>query len=153
QDSCFALICDSNGGQVLRADATVPERLPDYALRAIPDFVDIVFDPAGLRIELLVFFLRGSDHVPFRITDGETGAGRALIDCSDVVGHGRYSKASRGSLVGARCPPSRRGHCYAADESEDAEKEGSDRYHGPAATGSRKVLSRYLWFLSAVGPP
>jgi hypothetical protein len=47
-----------------------------------------VFDPTRARIDLLVFFLRASDDLAIRIKDGETGTGRTLVNCSDVVTHG-----------------------------------------------------------------
>ena len=83
----FALIGDSDGGQVAGAEVALLHGLRNYLLGAAPDFFGIVLDPAGLRINLLVFFLGNRDDSSGLIENDEAGAGRALIDGADIAGH------------------------------------------------------------------
>jgi hypothetical protein len=50
-----------------------------------------MFHPAGLGVNLLVFFLINGDHFARVIKNHKAGAGRALINCADVLGHTTFS--------------------------------------------------------------
>ena len=63
------------------------QRLCDDFLGARPDLGGVVLHPAGLGIDLLVFLLGRGDDPAGAVEHDEAGAGRALIDCSDVIRH------------------------------------------------------------------
>jgi hypothetical protein len=46
-----------------------------------------MFHPAGLGVNLLVFFLINGDDLARMIEDHEARAGRALIDCAYIFAH------------------------------------------------------------------
>jgi secondary thiamine-phosphate synthase enzyme len=93
EDSGLALIGDSDRCEVLPRNSSLLECLLNDILRCPPDFVGVMLHPPGARIDLLMFFLRAGDQIAVRIEDRETRAGRTLIDCADVLSHGRYSNA------------------------------------------------------------
>jgi hypothetical protein len=49
-----------------------------------------MLDPSGLRIDLLVLFLRDRYGFAGYVKHAEAGAGCSLIDGADVVDHGGY---------------------------------------------------------------
>jgi hypothetical protein len=63
----------------------LPHRIRNYFLRADPNFLGIVLHPSGLRINLAVFFLRGSDNVACAVKHDETRACGSLIERSDIT--------------------------------------------------------------------
>jgi len=61
-DGGLALVRDAQAGDVGRARSGRVERLLHHLLRALPDLVGVVLDPARLRVDLLVLLLRHADH-------------------------------------------------------------------------------------------
>src|SRR5215471_10129490 len=71
----------------MRPKISLRHRFFNHVTRAFPDLVRIVFNPAWIRIELLVFLL-GSRNNPSRaVKHHETRAGRTLVDCPDELSH------------------------------------------------------------------
>ena len=56
-NSGLTLVGDTDRGNIFRGDVTLLERALDHFLGALPDFHRVVFDPAGLRVDLFVFLL------------------------------------------------------------------------------------------------
>ena len=86
QHGGLALVGDADRGQVVRPQASRLHGFRDDFFGAAPDLVGVVLHPSGLRIDLLVFFLRGGDDAPGAVEHDESRAGGALVDGSDVVG-------------------------------------------------------------------
>ena len=84
----LALVGDADRCQVVRRQIGFRQTALDHILRARPDLQRVVLDPAGLRVDLLVFELVDAHHRAGVIEDHEAGAGRALVDGSNVSGHG-----------------------------------------------------------------
>ena len=55
--------------------------------RVVPDLSSVMLDPPGLRVYLLVLFLRDRNNRTSPIEDYETAAGRALINRTNVPSH------------------------------------------------------------------
>src|SRR5690606_16963076 len=84
----------------------------------------VVLDPAGPRQDLLVLELVPGDLVAPVIEDHEAGAGGALVDCSDEVGHARSppwvgSAAANVIAFGGGYPP---GFGFPLDRQEPADQ-------------------------------
>jgi hypothetical protein len=60
-------------------------------ISALPDFHRVVFDPAGLRVDLFVFLLVDTHYLAGMIEDHEASAGSALINCCCIFSHFRIS--------------------------------------------------------------
>ncbi|WP_345770889.1 hypothetical protein [Brucella intermedia] len=60
-------------------------------LRVAPDFYRIVFDPARLRINLLVFALVAGDDIALPVENDETRTRGSLVDGTDKLRHGAGS--------------------------------------------------------------
>ena len=86
-DGGLALVGDAHRGDVFGIDVGLFESAGNDFLDAFPDFHGIVLDPAGLGIDLLVFFLIDADDLAGMIEDHKAGAGRALIDCCCILWH------------------------------------------------------------------
>ena len=80
QDGGFSLVGNPDAREVRRADARVSDRVSDHGARGTPDFLRIVRNPPGLRINLAEFRVgaAGDSTCP---VDNEHGRARgALID-------------------------------------------------------------------------
>ena len=77
-DGRFALVGDADGGDI--GDGRAVEGAADDFQRRLPDFFGVVFDPAVLRIELLVFGLRGFQRRAVGIEENGSARRRSLID-------------------------------------------------------------------------
>ncbi|ERH06017.1 MAG: hypothetical protein J07HN4v3_01627 [Halonotius sp. J07HN4] len=77
---CLALVGDADRFELVGIEALFIERLVDYELRVLPDLHRVVFDPAGLRIDLFVFFIGLRYDVSVMVEDHETSTGRPLVD-------------------------------------------------------------------------
>jgi hypothetical protein len=86
-DRCLALVGDPDRGQVGGGDAGLFEPAPDDLLAAHPDLGRIVLDPARFGIDLLVLLLVDCDHLPAMVEDHEAGAGRPLVEGTNVFRH------------------------------------------------------------------
>src|ERR1041384_7644148 len=84
-DCGFALIGDSDRGQVTRFQLCLRHGFGDYRLSSLPDFFRIVLHPTRLRINLAVLLLRAGHHLARVVKNNEARAGGPLIDGADVV--------------------------------------------------------------------
>src|SRR5690606_28073843 len=83
----LALVRDADGVYVPRLRAGPLERGCDHRLHVPPDLQRIVLDPTGSRADLRVLALRDGDDAARAVEQDETGAGRPLIDGTDVRSH------------------------------------------------------------------
>ena len=83
----FALVCDSYSSDVRRGQVGFAQSVADDLKRFVPYFEGIMLNPAGPGEELLVFFLICGNDCAAVIENDAAGAGRALIDGKDVLGH------------------------------------------------------------------
>ena len=93
-DGGLALVRNADGGQVRGVETALGQSLRDHGLGAAPDFLRVMLDPTGMRINLLMLLLGGGNDASGAVKDDETGAGGALIDGADVAGHAVVSEAS-----------------------------------------------------------
>ena len=86
-DGGLALVGDADGGDVGGGEPGLLECVGgDSGLRG-PDFIRVVFDPAGLREELAKLLLGDGDDGALVVEDDGARTGRALIESEDVF-HG-----------------------------------------------------------------
>ena len=83
-DGGLALIGDAEGRDILGANATLLHGFGHDFVNAPPDFLRIVFHPAGFGINLLVLFLGNGDDPPGRVEDDKSRAGGSLIDGAQI---------------------------------------------------------------------
>ena len=88
-DGCLTLIRNADRRQIVRCQLSFSQCFGHYFSRSLPDLFGIVLHPARLGIDLLVLFLRRSNHSAGSVKHAEARAGCALIDGANVVGHGR----------------------------------------------------------------
>src|SRR5207247_5020264 len=84
----LALVGDSNRSDILRIDIALLQRALDHALRALPDLIWAMFDPAGPGVDLLMLFLLVADNLARVIEDHEAWSGCALVDSGGILCHG-----------------------------------------------------------------
>jgi hypothetical protein len=84
----LALVRDPDRGQVGRAQSRARQRVRRDLAGVLEDLERIVLDPTRPRKDLRVLALRRNERVPVAIEHDEPGAGGALVDRSDVLGHG-----------------------------------------------------------------
>ena len=92
----LALVGDADRGQVAGPEPRVPERAGNHGVGAFRDLERVMFDPAGLRHDLLVLELMPRDLVTTAIEHHEPRAGRTLIERTYKVGHGISSRVASG---------------------------------------------------------
>src|SRR5262249_31728428 len=85
-DGGLALVGDADGREVVGMQAAKTHRFGDDVLGAAPDFFGIMLHPTGLRVDLLMLLLRGSDDSGRAVKNDEARAGSALIERADVAG-------------------------------------------------------------------
>ena len=98
----FALVGNADGGDF--GAGGFGERGAYGFLGALPDFERIVLDPAGLRVELAVFELVGGDGATCVVEEHAAGAGGALVDGGDELGHGASSAANSRAICSSASP-------------------------------------------------
>ena len=102
-DRGLTLVGDADGGHVAAGDVGLGHGLRRDLAGVLPHFCRVVLDPAGLGEDLLVLHLRDRDDLAVVVEDHASGAGRALVDRSDVLAHccGSLSLVLRGSIRAA----------------------------------------------------
>ena len=83
-DSCFTLVGDSDGFDLIRFDSTFDEGTCDNGLNRVPNFIGIVLNPSSLRENLSKFFLTGANFFSFFVKDDGAGTSSSLVDGHDV---------------------------------------------------------------------
>ena len=81
------MIRDADGGEVLRREIGRGKRALDCFACAPVNLHRVVFHPARLRQNLLVFQLVARNFAPRMIKNHKARAGRALINCAHVSSH------------------------------------------------------------------
>src|SRR5438552_17101236 len=84
-DGRLALIGYADAHQVLQGNILVLRRFAGHLTLRLEDFLRVVLDPAGLRIDLAQFALRGADRGAFLVEQDGARAGRALIERENVT--------------------------------------------------------------------
>ena len=83
----FPLVCDSNSGDLLRRDASLCDDGPRNGKLRAPDFLGILFDPSGFRIDLCERLRDGSDsHSPV-VKQNSPGTRRPLVQRQNIPLH------------------------------------------------------------------
>ena len=85
----LALVGDADGGDVGRAQALAGERVATDLEGGQPDFLAVVLHPAVLREVLLEFLLAARHRQALGTEHDGAGAGGALVDGEEIVGHGK----------------------------------------------------------------
>ena len=90
-DGRFPLIRDADGGYVGGRQVRFRQHVGGHACLGRPDFLRVVFDPAGLREDLPEFALRDAPDGAAMVEKNGARTGCALIEGEDVswIGHGR----------------------------------------------------------------
>ena len=83
----FALVGNADGGNIMRLEFGIDAGQRNDFEGIFPDFFGIMFHPAGLGINLLVFFLGHRNDGSLAVKYNAAGTGSALVD-SGNVGHG-----------------------------------------------------------------
>ena len=99
QDRGFPLIGDADRGQIRSAQPALLQRVCNHFFRTALDFQGIMFHPTWLRKNLFVLFLRHGRDTRRLIKHHESRAGRALVDCSNVVFHRAGPLCRRSSIL------------------------------------------------------
>ncbi len=87
-DGRFALVGNSDGGDVVPGQVRLGERGRDHLAGVVPDLGRVVLHPARLWEDLLMLHLaRGHDSAAVVEDDG-AGAGGSLVNGDDVLVHG-----------------------------------------------------------------
>ena len=98
-DGCFALVGDADCLDVCCGELGVAQHgLHDIAL-ALPDFIGIVFDPAGFGEILAEFSLSDAQHLPVATEKNRSATGGSLIESEDT-GHKHLRGNSLGKTFG-----------------------------------------------------
>jgi hypothetical protein len=84
----LALVGDTDPGETFRRQSGFVERFSDDRASVAPDFVGVVLDPSGLRVDLRVLFLGQSDDHAVAVEHDKARARRSLVDGADQGGHG-----------------------------------------------------------------
>jgi hypothetical protein len=79
-DRGLTLIGDPDRFELFWVETFLVECLVDDELRVLPDLHGVVFDPTGLRIDLLVLFISLRYDIPVMVEDHESGSCGSLID-------------------------------------------------------------------------
>jgi len=87
----LTLVGDADCCEILSIDMCFCKCTSYNRLNGCPDFHCIMFDPAGLGENLLMFFLIDTDNLSSMVEDHEPGAGRTLIYCSYIFCHDDFS--------------------------------------------------------------
>ena len=83
----LALVGDADGGDVAGRDPGLGDRLARGRDGGGPDLLRVVLDPAGRRIDLAKFVLRGRDRRERGVEHDRARRRGALVDREDVAGH------------------------------------------------------------------
>ena len=83
----FALIGDADRSKVFGLQPSLLHGFFNDFRCSPPDFVRVMLNPARLRKNLLVFFLRDGRDATVAVEHDEASAGSALIDRANIVGH------------------------------------------------------------------
>ena len=87
EDRRLALVGDADGGDLCCRNAVVAQHCTGDGKLRLPDFIGIVFDPAGLRVMLGDFLLRDAMSAALTVEQDGAGAGGALVECeNELVG-------------------------------------------------------------------
>src|SRR5437879_5274134 len=89
EDSRLTLIGDADAHQIFQGNILFLKRFARHLALRLEDFLWIVLDPAGLRIDLAEFALRAADGGAFLVEQDGARAGRALIERENVT-HGKF---------------------------------------------------------------
>ena len=84
EEGGFALVGDADGGDVVCNQVGFAKRVMGDLLLRIPDVGGVVFDPAGLGVELGEFLLGDGLDVAVVVEDNGAGTGGALVEGEDV---------------------------------------------------------------------
>jgi hypothetical protein len=87
-DGGLALVGNAEADDVARADAGAGEDLDGGAKLRSEDVHGIMFDPAGIGKMLSELMLGDAGDLAVVIEENSAGAGGALIEREDVLGHG-----------------------------------------------------------------
>ena len=91
-DGRLALVRDSDGRDVLRAEPGRGDRLACRRDRIAPDVLGVVFNPSGRRVVLRKLAPGERDGAPLCIEDDAARRGRALVDGENVSGTAHGSR-------------------------------------------------------------
>jgi hypothetical protein len=94
-DGGFALIGDTDRGDVARFGAGLPHGGTDRRNRRGPDFFRIVLDLSRTRIDLPELLLRRRDRLERGVEHDRARRGRALIDCEEIIRQGAWPGSAR----------------------------------------------------------
>ena len=83
-DRGFALIGDAERADIVFCQTRTAQSCADHLAGGEPDFLGVVFNPAGLREALCEFGGRRSDRAAIFSEDDRTGARRPLIEGEQV---------------------------------------------------------------------
>src|ERR1039458_1046335 len=86
-DRGLALVRNSNRRQIRGLQRGSLHGVVNHILRATPNLLRIVLDPAWLRIDLLVLFLRHGHHSTGAIKNDEARTCSSLINGPDIARH------------------------------------------------------------------
>ena len=82
-DRGFALIGDTNPGDIVRRDLRLCHYSPHRRDHCRPDFLRIMLDVARRRIDLTQLFLRGGERPERCVERDGPRRSRALVDCDE----------------------------------------------------------------------
>src|SRR6476660_4236045 len=82
-DRGFALIGDTNPGDIVRRDLRLCHYSPHRRDHCRPDFLRIMLDVARRRIDLTQLFLRGGERLERCVERDSPRRSRALVDCDE----------------------------------------------------------------------
>src|SRR2546425_2738555 len=85
EDGRLTLIGDADARQVFEGNILLLQRFARHGALRLEDFLRIVLDPAGLRIDLAEFALRAADRGAFVVKQDGARAGRALVERENVT--------------------------------------------------------------------
>ena len=91
EEGGLQLIGNANCGNVRRIHTGKAHRFPQRRNLAVQNIPGIMFHPAGLRIVLGKFFIKGGDLLPIFRKNHRTGAGGSLIQRYQIPFHVPYS--------------------------------------------------------------
>ena len=86
----LALVGDADGGEISGGYFCPGERLGGAISLGVPEILGLMLNPAGLRIMLRKFALRGGDGVAVEVEDEGARRSRALVERQEITtGHER----------------------------------------------------------------